>query len=135
MGNSSCVPQSCHSSNPAILCLDVEVVSDGTYWQLSQLGAVLSRGGQTSTFGAQVRNRDPLVKQIFNLELSVDCQSNRNCSRQQYSVTVIKTHCKDFRKIGFCGNVQDRFCFSFKMFCQSEPKHRQKLSINGFKQT
>jgi ABC-type uncharacterized transport system involved in gliding motility auxiliary subunit len=40
---------------PAILCLDVEVVSDGTYWQFSQLGAVLSRAGQTYTFGAQVK--------------------------------------------------------------------------------
>jgi hypothetical protein len=40
---------------PAILCLDVEVVSDGTYWQFSQLGAVLSRAEQTSTFGAQVK--------------------------------------------------------------------------------
>jgi hypothetical protein len=37
-----------------ILCLDVEVVSDGTYSQFSQLGAVLSAGGRISTFEAKV---------------------------------------------------------------------------------
>jgi hypothetical protein len=65
MRESSCEPVSCNSTNPAILCLDVEVVSDGTYWQFSQLGAVLSKGGQISTFGAQVRNRDLTLKSYF----------------------------------------------------------------------
>jgi hypothetical protein len=37
-----------------ILCLDVEVVSDGAYSQFSQLGAVLSTGGRISTFEAKV---------------------------------------------------------------------------------
>ena len=41
-----------------ILCLDVETVSDGAFSQFSQLGAVLSIGGQTSTFGAQVERLD-----------------------------------------------------------------------------
>jgi hypothetical protein len=38
----------------AILCLDVEVVSDGVYSQFTQLGAVLSVEGQISTFEAKV---------------------------------------------------------------------------------
>jgi hypothetical protein len=37
-----------------IVCLDVEVVSDGAFSQFSQIGAVLSMGGQCSSFGAQV---------------------------------------------------------------------------------
>jgi hypothetical protein len=42
------------SCDGAILCLDVEVVSDGTYSQFSQIGAVLSTGGETSYFEAKV---------------------------------------------------------------------------------
>jgi hypothetical protein len=42
------------SRGGAILCLDVEVVSDGTYSQFSQIGAVLSTGGQTLDFEAKV---------------------------------------------------------------------------------
>jgi hypothetical protein len=38
----------------AILCLDVEVLSDGTYSQFSQLGAVLLAEGRTSYFEAKV---------------------------------------------------------------------------------
>jgi hypothetical protein len=45
---------SSNSSCGAILCLDVEVASDGTYSQFSQIGAVLSAGGQTSYFEAKV---------------------------------------------------------------------------------
>ena len=37
-----------------IVCLAVETASDGAYSQFTQLGAVLSVGGKTSTFGAQV---------------------------------------------------------------------------------
>jgi hypothetical protein len=38
----------------AILCLDVEVVSDGVYCQFSQIGCVLSVEGRISTFEAKV---------------------------------------------------------------------------------
>jgi hypothetical protein len=38
----------------AILCLDVEVVSDGVYSQFSQIGCVLSVEGEISTFEAKV---------------------------------------------------------------------------------
>jgi hypothetical protein len=42
------------SSGGAILCLDVEVVSDGIYSQFSQIGAVLYTEGQASYFEAKV---------------------------------------------------------------------------------
>jgi hypothetical protein len=40
-----------------IVCLDVEVVSDGAYSQFSQIGAVLSIRGRIFSFRAQVGNR------------------------------------------------------------------------------
>ena len=43
------------ASGTAILCLDVETITDGAHSQFTQIGAVLSMGGgQTFTFSAQV---------------------------------------------------------------------------------
>jgi hypothetical protein len=41
-----------------IVCLDVEVVTDGSYSQFSQIGAVLSIRGRCFSFGAQVGQKN-----------------------------------------------------------------------------